>query len=75
MSRNRKLIAIAVPIALATGALVVTSGTGRAGRDDDEADRAAALEWVDRLGAAGGTNLYDSVQQAFADKDVDTIFV
>jgi hypothetical protein len=37
--------------------------------------RAAALEWVDRLGAQGATNLYDSVKQAFEDKDVDTIFI
>jgi Mg-chelatase subunit ChlD len=27
------------------------------------------------LGASGGTNLYDSLQKAFADPDVDTIFV
>jgi HEAT repeat protein len=36
---------------------------------------AEALEWVERLGASGATNLYDSVKQAFADKDVDTIFI
>lgn len=37
--------------------------------------QAAALEWIERLGASGATNLYDSVKQAFEDKDVDTIFV
>lgn len=38
-------------------------------------DRQEALTWIERLGAAGGTNLYDSVRQAFQDKDVDTIFI
>lgn len=37
--------------------------------------RAAAIEWVKRLGASGATNLYDALQQAFADQDVDTIYV
>ncbi|MBX3464897.1 MAG: HEAT repeat domain-containing protein [Planctomycetes bacterium] len=41
----------------------------------DAATRASALEWVDRLGAAGATNLFDSLQLAFADPDVDTIYV
>ena len=36
---------------------------------------AEALEWIDRLGASGATNLYDSVKTAFEDKDVDTIFI
>lgn len=36
---------------------------------------AEALEWVERLGASGATNLYDSVKTAFEDKDVDTIFI
>jgi hypothetical protein len=40
-----------------------------------EADRQEALVWIERLGASGGTNLYDSLQIAFADKDVDTIYV
>ena len=39
------------------------------------ASRQAALTWVERLGAAGATNLYDSLKLAFADKDVDTIYV
>lgn len=43
--------------------------------DASEQSREAALTWVDRLGASGGTNLFDSVQQAFADQDVDTIFI
>lgn len=38
-------------------------------------DRQEALTWIERLGAAGGTNLYDSMRQAFQDQDVDTIFV
>lgn len=37
--------------------------------------RQEALEWVERLGASGATNLYDSVKQAFDDRDVDTIFI
>ncbi len=38
-------------------------------------DRDDAQVWVSRLGAAGGTNLYDSVKLAFTDQEVDTIFV
>ncbi len=41
----------------------------------DDASRAAVFEWIDRLGANGATNLYDSLKLAFADPDVDTIFV
>ncbi|MBL8752046.1 MAG: HEAT repeat domain-containing protein, partial [Planctomycetes bacterium] len=37
--------------------------------------RQEALDWIERLGAAGATNLYDAVKQAFDDKDVDTIFI
>jgi hypothetical protein len=37
--------------------------------------RDEALTWVERLGASGATNLYDSVKLAFEDKDVDTIFI
>jgi len=37
--------------------------------------RDEALEWIDRLGANGATNLYDSMKFAFDDKDVDTIFI
>jgi len=37
--------------------------------------RAEAIEWINRLGARGATNLYDSVKMAFDDKDVDTIFI
>lgn len=40
-----------------------------------KADRDDAQIWISRLGASGGTNLYDSLQKAFADPDVDTIFV
>lgn len=35
----------------------------------------AALEFVERLGAFGGTNLYGALQAAFADRDVDTLIV
>lgn len=37
--------------------------------------RQEALTWIERLGASGGTNLYDSVREGFEDKDVDTIFI
>lgn len=37
--------------------------------------RSEALEWVDRLGAGGATNLFDTVKMAFDDPDVDTIFI
>jgi len=42
---------------------------------NNEASRAAAVTWVERLGANGGTNIYDSLEMAFADKDVDTIYL
>jgi hypothetical protein len=41
----------------------------------DDAHRAQALAYVDKLLAFGGTNLYDSLKEAFADPEVDTIFV
>lgn len=37
--------------------------------------RAEALAYVDKLTAGGGTNLYDSLKDAFTDPEVDTIFV
>lgn len=40
-----------------------------------ESTREDALEYVGRLGAGGGTNLYGSLEFAFEDLDVDTIFV
>ena len=40
-----------------------------------EKTRAEALEYTDRLGAMGGTNLYGSLESAFTDLDIDTIFV
>ena len=56
-----------------------SSGVARWQKDNigenNTQSRQAALTWVERLGAAGGTNLYDSVKMAFADKDVDTIFI
>ena len=42
---------------------------------NNAATRGEALTWIERLGASGGTNLYDSVREAFEDKDVDTIFI
>jgi hypothetical protein len=39
------------------------------------ASREEAKAYVDKLGAGGGTNLYGAVQEAFNDKDVDTIFI
>lgn len=44
------------------------ANAGDATRDD-------ALEYVGRLGALGGTNLYGSLEYGFSDLDVDTIFV
>lgn len=41
----------------------------------DDKHRAEALAYVDKLLAGGGTNLYDSLVDAFKDPDVDTIFV
>ncbi|HUR27379.1 MAG TPA: VWA domain-containing protein, partial [Planctomycetota bacterium] len=38
-------------------------------------NREEAKAYIDKLGANGGTNLYGSVQEAFNDKDVDTIFI
>lgn len=38
-------------------------------------DKKDAIEWVQRLGASGATNLYDSIKTAFDDPDVDTIFI
>jgi Mg-chelatase subunit ChlD len=37
--------------------------------------RAEAIEFVERLGAGGATNLYDTLKMAFEDPDVDTIYV
>jgi len=41
----------------------------------DDKHRAEALAYVDKIMAGGGTNLYDSLKDAFADPEVDTIFV
>ncbi len=40
-----------------------------------DSSRKDAKDWIERLGAAGGTNLYDSVREALRDQDVDTIFI
>jgi hypothetical protein len=40
-----------------------------------EATLTEAKGFVGRLGASGGTNLFGSLQFAFADPDVDTIYV
>jgi hypothetical protein len=42
--------------------------------DNNDENRQAALTWVERLGAAGGTNIFDSLELAFQDKEVDTIY-
>jgi len=39
----------------------------------DPGTRADALEYVKRLGAGGGTNIYGALKLAFQDPDVDTI--
>lgn len=41
----------------------------------NEKNRSAAKEYVGKLMAAGGTNLYGAVKDAFRDLDVDTIFI
>ncbi len=41
----------------------------------DDANRSKALAYVDKLLAFGGTNLYDSLKEAFSDPEVDTIFL
>ncbi|MFN0007139.1 MAG: HEAT repeat domain-containing protein [Planctomycetota bacterium] len=40
-----------------------------------EKNRNEAVEYVEKLGAFGGTNLYGALREAFADPDVDTIYV
>ena len=41
----------------------------------DADSKEEAKTFVSRMGALGGTNLYGSLQEAFRDPDVDTIFV
>lgn len=41
----------------------------------DQKTRDEAKEYVGKLGANGGTNIYGAVEAAFRDKEVDTIFV
>lgn len=43
--------------------------------ESDGASREDAIEFVQRLGAGGGTNLYGALKVAFADPDVDSIYV
>lgn len=43
--------------------------------ESDGEGRDAAFEWIERMGANGATNLYGSLEEAFKDPDVDTIFV
>lgn len=43
--------------------------------ESDGEGREAAFEWIERMGANGATNLYGSLEEAFKDPDVDTIFV
>lgn len=37
--------------------------------------RAECVTWIEKLGALGGTNLFDSLEWAFSDKDVDTLLI
>jgi HEAT repeat protein len=41
----------------------------------NQKNRDEAKSFIDKIGANGGTNLYDAVELAFEDKDVDTIFI
>ncbi len=41
----------------------------------NQKNRDEAKGYIEKIGAGGGTNLYDAVQLAFEDKDVDTIFI
>lgn len=43
--------------------------------DNSAPSRDAAKTWVERLGASGATNLYDTMQEVFTDTDADTVFV
>lgn len=45
----------------------ITGSTARSRED--------AKAWIGRLGAMGATNLYDALEAAFRDPDVDTIYV
>ena len=40
-----------------------------------DSSRKSALTFVERLGAGGATNLYDTIKLAFEDPDVDTLYV
>ena len=40
-----------------------------------DSSRESALTFVERLGAGGATNLYDTIKLAFEDPDVDTIYL
>ncbi|MCB9918210.1 MAG: HEAT repeat domain-containing protein [Planctomycetes bacterium] len=58
---------------------VFSSGVERWAKEDiggmTKKTREQAKVWIDRLGAGGGTNLYDAVKEAFDDPDVDTIYL
>ena len=41
----------------------------------NQKNRDEAKGYIEKIGAGGGTNLYDAVKLAFEDKDVDTIFI
>lgn len=59
-------------IAFSTG---VTKWRDDISGSNTPAMRAQALQWVERLGANGATNLYDSLKQGFADRNVDMIYL
>ena len=41
----------------------------------NQKNRDEAKAYIEKIGANGGTNLYDAVKLAFEDKDVDTIII
>ncbi len=43
--------------------------------DADRASRAEALERIEKTKAGGGTNVFAALQSAFADPDIDTIYL
>jgi Mg-chelatase subunit ChlD len=53
----------------------VTSWLKRGIVNAGKQSRDEALEYIQRLGSRGGTNIYEAMEAAFADPDVDTIFL
>jgi uncharacterized protein YegL len=59
--------------------LIAFDGTAKAWhkalQQANDDSRAKAKNYVENLRASGGTNVHDAMEQAFADPDVDTIFL